>query len=432
MMGNLARDDDYDPFEAEKYASPLVGGLARATGNVISGLARDIPAAGRWFLGQAAKPEAEAQADVRNVMGGLATQLGTLPERAIGASQTALDTGVYNPAPAVETALTMMGGSAVPRVPVKAGEVAVGSGPIRAYHSSPHDFDKFDLAKIGTGEGAQAYGHGLYFAENPAVSGQGGQYWKQFYDKRFGEFAPHPDVLTRNAEQTAADFLQTLKFDQNATLTALRQAADRSEGAVRDRFLTAADLLESGKQVGPRTYEVSINADPAHMLDWDKPLAGQKAYDAMRGHWDNKIGDPAIIAQRLGLEADALGQDLYHGMAGMGGTPQHRAAASASMREAGVLGIKYLDQGSRAGIPNMQAMLNTVRLQDEIAATTNSARRAELAAELAAHEKALQPSHNYVMFDPDKITILKKYGIAGAAAPLGALAATDAYQPQGD
>ena len=47
---------------------------------------------------------------------------------------------------------------------------------IHVYHSSPHDFDKFDLAKIGTGEGAQMYGHGIYAAENPAVSGQGGQY----------------------------------------------------------------------------------------------------------------------------------------------------------------------------------------------------------------------------------------------------------------
>jgi hypothetical protein len=44
-----------------------------------------------------------------------------------------------------------------------AGGMAVGSGPIRAYHGSPHDFDRFDLSKIGTGEGAQArlrrYGH---------------------------------------------------------------------------------------------------------------------------------------------------------------------------------------------------------------------------------------------------------------------------------
>ena len=38
------------------------------------------------------------------------------------------------------------------------------------YHGSPHKFDKFDMSKIGTGEGAQAYGHGLYFAESPEVA----------------------------------------------------------------------------------------------------------------------------------------------------------------------------------------------------------------------------------------------------------------------
>ena len=37
---------------------------------------------------------------------------------------------------------------------------------IKAYHGSPYDFERFDMSKIGTGEGAQAYGHGLYFAEN--------------------------------------------------------------------------------------------------------------------------------------------------------------------------------------------------------------------------------------------------------------------------
>jgi hypothetical protein len=48
--------------------------------------------------------------------------------------------------------------------------VAGNSQGIRAYHGSPHDFDRFDLNKIGTGEGAQAYGHGLYFAENEGVA----------------------------------------------------------------------------------------------------------------------------------------------------------------------------------------------------------------------------------------------------------------------
>ena len=39
-----------------------------------------------------------------------------------------------------------------------------------AYHGSPHRFDKFTLDKIGTGEGAQAYGWGLYFAGNKEVA----------------------------------------------------------------------------------------------------------------------------------------------------------------------------------------------------------------------------------------------------------------------
>ena len=39
-----------------------------------------------------------------------------------------------------------------------------------AYHGSPHDFETFDASKIGTGEGAQAYGHGLYFAESSSVA----------------------------------------------------------------------------------------------------------------------------------------------------------------------------------------------------------------------------------------------------------------------
>src|SRR6185312_13801657 len=68
--------------------------------------------------------------------------------------------------PAADLAMmTTLGAGAVPQ---DANALNMG---IKAYHGSPHDFDAFDLSKIGTGEGAQAYGHGLYFAENPAVAG---------------------------------------------------------------------------------------------------------------------------------------------------------------------------------------------------------------------------------------------------------------------
>ncbi len=34
-----------------------------------------------------------------------------------------------------------------------------------AWHGTPHEVDKFSSSNIGTGEGAQQYGHGLYFGE---------------------------------------------------------------------------------------------------------------------------------------------------------------------------------------------------------------------------------------------------------------------------
>lgn len=55
-----------------------------------------------------------------------------------------------------------------------AGGLGLGSALIGqvAYHGSPHLFEKFAMSKIGTGEGSQAFGHGLYFAENPKVAEQ--------------------------------------------------------------------------------------------------------------------------------------------------------------------------------------------------------------------------------------------------------------------
>jgi hypothetical protein len=62
--------------------------------------------------------------------------------------------------------------------PVSSGDVVVAAAKtdpriaesIEAWHGSPHDFDRFDVSRIGTGEGAQSYGHGLYFAEEKQVA----------------------------------------------------------------------------------------------------------------------------------------------------------------------------------------------------------------------------------------------------------------------
>jgi hypothetical protein len=50
------------------------------------------------------------------------------------------------------------------------GGVAVGTGPIRAYHGSPHDFDRFDLSRAGTTTDSGHLGRGLYFSTDPRVA----------------------------------------------------------------------------------------------------------------------------------------------------------------------------------------------------------------------------------------------------------------------
>lgn len=40
----------------------------------------------------------------------------------------------------------------------------------KVYHGSPHKFDKFNIEHIGSGEGNQVFGHGLYFADDPEIA----------------------------------------------------------------------------------------------------------------------------------------------------------------------------------------------------------------------------------------------------------------------
>ena len=58
----------------------------------------------------------------------------------------------------------------VPRDKLILRDLLKGPAEATVWHGSPHQFDAFDSSKIGTGEGAQAYGHGLYLAEAKDVA----------------------------------------------------------------------------------------------------------------------------------------------------------------------------------------------------------------------------------------------------------------------
>jgi hypothetical protein len=236
---------------------------------------------------------------------------------------------------------------------------------IKAYHGSPHDFDRFDINKIGTGEGAQAYGHGLYFAENPKVA--------ENY---------RPEGTTKQVFANGR----------------LERAWDTPRG---------------------KMYEVSINAKPEQFLDWDAKVR------------DMPPGVQANLS-KLGLNIQGSDQGLVGSqIVNRGIDAGGASAASRAMNDAGIPGIRYLDQGSRR--------MSDAQIHQEIAASRadldylrkmgETDRIPEFEQRIATLQDKLKnpQTSNYVLFRDDIIDILRKYGIM---APASGVALDQATQRQ--
>jgi hypothetical protein len=318
---------------------------------------------------------------------------------------------------------------------------------IHVYHSSPHDFDKFDLSKLRTGEGANVYGAGTYLAENPAVSGQGGQYWMQFLNRFKGD------------EGLAADMLRYRGFDREQAAAALRKniaehqaeldakafiypMSDKPPTPMTDDILLghrmnmekrqrALDLLESGQPVGPRTYEVNFRAKPEELLDWDKPLSKQPHVEDFFHDRLLDVMPRKAVRDELDVRQNFTGEKLYRDLTrSMFDRYGHRDAAtnaryaSETLAEGGIPGIRYLDEGSRDLVhrPKFQYELDralAAKAQgDKIIDSTNIDDYIKLY-QTSLARMPQQATHNYVAFDPSRLDIMAKYGVVGGV-PLGA------------
>jgi len=180
---------------------------------------------------------------------------------------------------------------------------------IIAYHGSPHSFDRFDISKIGTGEGAQAYGHGLYFAEAEDVA-------KNY---RNALARPDPGDMVGNAY----DLVRILGE---------KDALENLKGLNSKEAIATAKAITSGayKKYKPpgSMYQVRINANPEDFADWDKPFFEQ----------------PKSIQDAIEY---AFGPQPTFGRFGSYSMDKPREMHTQLMSEKGVKGIKYLDQGSR-------------------------------------------------------------------------------------
>jgi hypothetical protein len=209
---------------------------------------------------------------------------------------------------------------------------------ITAYHGSPHRFSKFDASKIGTGEGAQVYGHGLYFAENPNVAQsykigltnpalQLTQELENVLPSTFkGKASDWSDEISSG--KTFSDLLATLKRPWEKAL--LRQNKEPIEAIIKRQ------------QTGGSFYTVDIPDEMVgKMLDYDAPLKDQP--EVLKAIRNAIIDDPDIRKSfEFNVEKGISGANAMSNY--IGGSAGEIAQ---KLRGVGIPGVRYLDQGSR-------------------------------------------------------------------------------------
>ena len=197
------------------------------------------------------------------------------------------------------------------------------------YHGSPYKFDRFDASKIGTGEGNQAYGHGLYTAEAPAVA-KGYQLAEATYKTLHGGLT--------NKQEFVADMLSQGRPE----MSILDLYAQKYGGSFDDAMKDLIDVKEIYKKSG-NFYKVDLPDEQiAKMLDWDKPLSEQSV--EIRSSLAPIIEATAKSFPEI-RKADPTGAQLYRSYVNHRGN--NADYASEGFRQAGIPGIKYLDEGSR-------------------------------------------------------------------------------------
>jgi len=217
------------------------------------------------------------------------------------------------------------------------------------YHGTPHRFEptpanplgEFEASKIGTGEGAQAYGHGVYLAESPEVAGQ----YKDLLGKNIEVFGKPMYVNNKYVGTGLGTIEDSLLLGAGGDVDeAIKQArVDYQEGDTLRRVLKNLDLAKENVSVknSGSLYTADLPDEMIdRMLDWNKPLSEQpyvlKALD--EAGYDEKFID---------MFKEYPAGEIYKSIAGGEGFEDFRPQASDELRKYGIPGIKYLDQGSR-------------------------------------------------------------------------------------
>ena len=225
----------------------------------------------------------------------------------------------------------------------------------KAYHGSPYTFDHFDLGAIGTGEGNQAHGWGLYFAQDKKIaenykdilganSGEvitGKTKYKinedgDWYDENTGNIIDDINPLsmaltevleTGNSNKAIEHLQEFIKSKEGKTAQTVISQVKRAKEAIK--------LLKKNEFAGHEqktAFEVEIPEDN-ELIDEFKNINEQprKVQAAIRKAW-KEIGYKPSALQYMS------GREFYKQLASeLGG----EKAASEKLNSLGVKGITY-------------------------------------------------------------------------------------------
>ena len=224
------------------------------------------------------------------------------------------------------------------------------------WHGSPHTFDKFDLSKIGTGEGAQSYGHGLYLAEAPETA-------KNYQNAL--KLNNHTGITT-NGEYLARQALEMSGGDKKKAVDLLKAGAIENTKMPEFAAIDSIETMHS-KMASPEgaLYKVDLPDEQiAKMLDWDKPLSEQpEIMQTLRNSEAFGPQSPSWAGAPEGLWEKNIGARTGSDFYLKNKWADDQAKGSAILYEAGIPGIQYLDQASRGAGDGTR---NYVVFSDEI------------------------------------------------------------------
>lgn len=221
-----------------------------------------------------------------------------------------------------------------------------------AFHGTPHRFDRFSLEAIGTGEGAQAYGWGLYFAGRKEVA----EWYRDELTARNNYSLMRADgekftYKNPGAESFAEIYLISSRGDYAAAKKDILELVDRTTRSPQ-MYLDSIAVLEKWEAEGViassgvegQLYQVNLPED-SELLDWDalieeQPTKVTAALEASE-YWQyaqERLEDRAAATGR-----NVTGRDIYRDL--LDDMEPHEA--SLYLNSLGIPGLKYLDGSSR-------------------------------------------------------------------------------------